>query len=124
MGTRRFIEIYPLPQFVLDNGGEAVIDAMDIHLEDVLLGGGGFKSMLEKAVKQHARGCEISGAYKDRFLIVDADRAQQGDWSLERLKAEAAKHKFTIGIQNPNHEGLLLRMIPGMEREISDAASS
>jgi hypothetical protein len=96
---------------------------LHIHLDDVLLGGG-FKSMLEKAVKQHARGCKISGAYKDRFLIVDADRAQQGDWSIERLKAEAAKHKFTVCVQSPNHEGLLLRMMPGMEREISDAASS
>ena len=97
---------------------------LHIHLDDVLLGGGGFKSMLEKAVKQHARGCKISGAYKDRFLIVDADRAQQGDWSIERLKAEAAKHKFTVCVQSPNHEGLLLRMMPGMEREISDAAAS
>ena len=44
---------------------------LHIHLDDVLLGGGGFKSMLEKAVKQHARGCKISGAYKDRFLMVD-----------------------------------------------------
>ena len=97
---------------------------LHIHLDDVLLGGGGFKSMLEKAVKQHARGCKISGAYKDRFLMVDADRAQQGDWSIEKLKAEAAKHKFTVCVQSPNHEGLLLRMMPGMEREISDAASS
>jgi len=97
---------------------------LHIHLDDVLLGGGGFKSMLEKAVKQHARGCKISGAYKDRFLMVDADRAQQGDWSIEKLKAEAAKYKFTVCVQSPNHEGLLLRMMPGMEREISDATSS
>jgi len=97
---------------------------LHIHLDDVLLGGGGFKSMLDKAVQQHARRCKISGAYKDRFLVVDADRAQQGDWSIERLKAEAAKHKFTFCVQSPNHEGLLLRMMPGMEREIPDAASS
>lgn len=97
---------------------------LHIHLDGVLLGGGGFKSMLEKAVKQHARACKISGAYKDRFLIVDADRAEQGDWSIEKLKCEAEKHKFTVCVQNPNHEGLLLRMMPGMEREISDAALS
>jgi hypothetical protein len=70
--------------------------------------------MLEKVVKQHARGCKISGTYKDRYLIVDADGAQQGDGSIERLKAEAAKHKFTICVQTPNPEGLLLRMMPGM----------
>jgi len=91
---------------------------LHIHLDDVLLGGGGFKSMLDKAVQQHARRCKISGAYKDRFLIVDADRAQQGDWSIEKLKREAEKHKFIVCIQRPNHEGLLLRMMPGMERDI------
>ena len=55
---------------------------------------------------------------------MDADRAQQGDWSIEKLKREAEKHKFTVCVQSPNHEGLLLRMMPGMEREIPDAASS
>ena len=97
---------------------------LHIHLDDVLLGGGGFKSMLEKAVQQHTRRCKISGAYKDRFLIVDGDRAEQGDWSIEKLKREADKHKFTVCVQIPNHEGLLLRMMPGMEREIPDAASA
>lgn len=95
-----------------------------IHLDDVLLGGGGYKSMLEKAVRRHARAVKISGAYKDRFLMVDADRAKQGDWSIERLRAEAAKHHFTVCVQNPNHEGLLLRMMPGMERDFSDAAAA
>ncbi len=27
-------------------------------------------------------------------------------------------------VQSPNHEGLLLRMMPGMEREIPDATSA
>ena len=97
---------------------------LHIHLDGELLGGGGFKSMLEKAVQQHARRCKISGTYKDRFLMVDADRARHGDWSIEKLRDEAAKHKFTVCVQRPNHEGLLLRMMPGMEREITDAASS
>ena len=97
---------------------------LHIHLDGVLLGGGGFKSMLDKAMQQHRRRCKISGAYKDRFLIVDGDRAQQGDWSVEKLKREVARYKFTVCVQCPNHEGLLLRMMPGMEREIPDAASS
>jgi hypothetical protein len=97
---------------------------LHIHLDGVLLGGGGFRSMLEKALKQHARRCKISGAYKDRFLLVDADRAAQGDWSIDKLKSEAAKHKFTVCVQSPNHEGLLLRMMPGMEGEVPDAAES
>lgn len=56
---------------------------LHVHLDGVLLGGGGFKSMLNKAVQQDRRRRKISGAYKDRFLIVDADRARQGDWSIE-----------------------------------------
>jgi hypothetical protein len=95
-----------------------------IHLDAVLLDGGGFNKMLDKAVQQHRRRCELSGAYKDRFLIVDGDRAQQGDWSIEKLKHEAARCKFTVCVQNPNHEGLLFRMLPGMEREIPNAAST
>jgi len=97
---------------------------LSIHLDAVPLGGGGFKSMLQKAVRQHKRRCRTKGAYRDRFLIVDSDRADQRDWSIEKLRLEAAKHKILVCVQSPNHEGLLLRMMPGMEREIPDAASA
>jgi hypothetical protein len=50
--------------------------------------------------------------------------AEQGDWSVEVLRHEAAKHEFTVCVQHPNHEGLLSRMACGMEREIPDAASA
>jgi hypothetical protein len=96
---------------------------LHIHLDAVPLGGGGFKSMLQKAVRLHKRASRI-GAYRLRFLIVDGDRAKQGDWSIEKLRREAAKHKIIVCVQNPNHEGLLLRMMPGMEREYPDAASA
>ncbi len=49
-----------------------------IHLDAVPLGGGGFKSMLQKAVRLHERRRRTAGAYDDRFLIVDGDRAEQG----------------------------------------------
>ena len=97
---------------------------LHIHLDVALLGGGGFKSMLDKAIQQHRRQCKNSGAYRDRFLIVDGDRAEQGDWSIEKLRREAAKNKIIVCVQNPNHEGLLLRMVPGMERNVPDAAAS
>jgi hypothetical protein len=96
---------------------------LHIHLDGVLLGGGGFKSMLERAIRLHKRRSR-TGAYRDRFLIVDRDRAEQGDWSVEKLRREAAKHKFTVCVQNPNHEGLLLRMMRGMEHQIPEAASA
>lgn len=93
-----------------------------IHLDCVPLGGGGFKSMLEKAVSQHKRRRRTAGAYQDCFLVVDRDRAEQGDWAIEKLRSEAARHKITVCVQTPNHEGLLLRMMPGMEREFPGAA--
>jgi hypothetical protein len=96
---------------------------LHVHLDAFPLGGGGFKSMLKKAVRLHNRGCR-KGAYQDRILIVDRDRAEQGDWSVKELKHQAAKYKFTVCVQNPNHEGLLWRMMPGMERETPDAASA
>jgi hypothetical protein len=96
---------------------------LPIHLDVVLLGGGGFKSMLQKAVRLHKQRCR-RGAYKDRFLIVDRDRAEQGDWAIEKLRLAADKHRIAVCVQSPNHEGLLFRMMPGMEREIPDAASA
>jgi hypothetical protein len=36
-GTRRFIEIFPLLQFVLDNGGLAVIDELDTDIHPLLI---------------------------------------------------------------------------------------
>ena len=97
---------------------------LHIHLDCGPLGGGGFKSMLQKAVRLHQRRCRTRSPYQDRFLIVDGDRADQGDWSIEELRGQAAKHKFTVCIQSPNHEGLLLRMMPGMGREKFDGASA
>jgi hypothetical protein len=95
---------------------------LHIHLDVVLLGGGGFKSMLQKAVREHKRGCR-NGAYRDCFLIVDEDRAEQGDLPIDELRREATKQKIIVCVQSPNHEGLLFRMLPGMERENPDAAS-
>ena len=98
-------------------------DRLHIHLDAVLLDGGGFKSMLQKAVRLHKRRSR-TGVYQGRFLIVDGDRAEQGDWPIEQLRREAAKHKIIVCVQRPKHEGLLFRMMPGMEREIPDAASA
>jgi hypothetical protein len=97
---------------------------LHVHLDSHPLGGGGFKSMLEKAVALHERRRKAKGAYRNRFLIVDGDRAGQGDWSVEKLRSEAAKHEIIVCVQWPNHEGLLLRMTPGMESEVPDAETA
>jgi hypothetical protein len=95
-----------------------------IHLDSFLLNGGGYKSMLANALRQYKRRSNTSGIYKDCFLIVDGDRAYQGDWPIDQLRREAAEANVTVCVQHPNHEGLLLRMIPGMERENVNAASA
>lgn len=94
---------------------------LHIHLDGVPLGGGGFKSMLQKAVRLLKRRCRTAGAYQDRFLVVDRDRAEKGDWSIEKLSV-AARNQITVCVQTPNHEGLLLRMMPGMEHDNPVAA--
>ncbi|HEX3626775.1 MAG TPA: hypothetical protein VH280_15290 [Verrucomicrobiae bacterium] len=96
---------------------------LHIHLDSFLLGGGGYKTMLENAAREHKRRSKKSGRYKNRFLIVDSDRADQGDCSITQLKRDAHEAGFTAFVQRPNHEGLLLRMLPGMERENLDRAS-
>ena len=98
-------------------------NGLHIHLDSYPLGGGGFKSMLEKAVHLHDRHRKAKGAYRDRFLIIDADRTAYGDWSIDKLKQEATKHAINVCVQRPNHEGLLLRMMRGMETETPDTTA-
>ena len=83
---------------------------LPIHLDSILLGGGGFSSMLERAVREHAKRVRSKGTYRSRFLLVDEDRAGHGDWPVERLREEASKHDIIVCIQRPNHEGVLYRM--------------
>jgi hypothetical protein len=95
-----------------------------VHLDSYALGGGGYRTMLENAVHEHQKRARSKGAYSDRFLIVDGDRAEGQDWSLDKLREEAAKHKFTVIAQRPNHEGLLYRMTPGKENDIPSASTA
>jgi hypothetical protein len=78
--------------------------------------------MLEKAVRHHKKRSKASGSYKGRFIVVDRDRSDQGDWSIEKLREDAAKHEIIVVVQSPNHEGLLLKMFPGLENENPSAA--
>jgi hypothetical protein len=97
---------------------------LPIHLDSIPLRGGGFSSMLERAVLEHARRSRSKGAYSQRFLLVDADRTEHGDWPVDRLRQEASKHDIIVCLQRPNHEGLLYRMTEGFERAFVSAASA
>jgi hypothetical protein len=98
-------------------------NGLHVHLDTFGLGGGGFKSMRQEAVRLHKLHSREGGC-QEAFLIVDRDREEKGDWSIEELRREAAKQKMTVCVQSPNHEGLLLRLMPGMEHDIANAASA
>ena len=91
-------------------------NGLHVHLDCQLLGGGGYKTMLEKTTRECKRKGRQSA--KSFILLVDSDRAERGDdgWTLLQLKQQAAKQKISVFVQTPNQEGLLFRMLPGNER--------
>lgn len=89
-------------------------NGLHVHLDCEVLKGGGYKTMLEGAIRCRKR--KERQKAKSSILLVDSDRAERDDsWSLSKLREEASKHKINVSIQNPNLEGLLLRLIPGKE---------
>jgi hypothetical protein len=95
-----------------------------IHLDTMVLHGGGFASMLHQAVTEEKRRAGKRGPYKCRFLLVDEDRSHRGDWSVEKLKGEAKRHQMQVCVQRPNHEGLLYRMVNGHENDFVTATTA
>lgn len=88
---------------------------LHVHLDCQVLGGGGYKSMLDGALHYKKRKERYKA--KHSILLVDADRAERGDdgWSLSQLRQAASKHKIIVYILQPNLEGLLLRLVAGNE---------
>jgi hypothetical protein len=89
---------------------------LHVHLDCQTLQGGGYKTMLERAVRERKR----KERYKSKFsiLLVDGDRAERGDdgWTLVQLKQQASMENINVCVQCPNLEGVLLRMLPSNER--------
>lgn len=90
-------------------------NGLHVHLDCEVLKGGGYKTMLEDAIRYRKR--KERQTAKKTILLIDSDRAERGDdgWSLPQLKQEALKNKIHVCVQNPNLEGLLLRLMPGKE---------
>lgn len=96
-----------------------------VHLDCDVLGGGGYKTMLERAIAYRARREKSKGKAIMSILIVDTDRADKNEdgWLLEKLVVVANKNHFVVCLQKPNLEGLLLRMLPGNEHSYANAFS-
>jgi hypothetical protein len=89
-------------------------NGLHVHLDCEVLKGGGYKTMLERAIRCRKR--KERQKAKSSILLVDGDRAERDDgWSLSKLRQEALKHKIIVCIQHPNLEGFLLRLMPGKE---------
>jgi hypothetical protein len=84
---------------------------MHLHLDCQVLGGGGYQVQLENTIFYRARNDRVSA--KATLLIVDSDRSERGDdsWTIEQLKHEASKENIVVCVQQPNFEGLLVRLL-------------
>ncbi len=89
-------------------------NGLHIHLDCEVLKGGGYKTMLKSTIHYQKR--KERQKAKSSILLVDGDRADGDDgWSISQLKQEAFRHNIVVCVQNPNLEGLLLRLMPGKE---------
>lgn len=89
---------------------------LHIHLDCLILNGGGYKTMLEDAIR-HRKKRERTSA-KLSIILVDKDRGILGDdgWTIEKLQENSKKNKFNLCLQVPNQEGLLLKLFPNKEK--------
>lgn len=89
---------------------------LHIHLDCETLEGGGYKSMLEKTLRERKR--KERHRARLSILLVDSDRDLRWDdgWTLPHLKEQATKHNIHLCVQSPNLEGILFRMLPNNER--------
>lgn len=87
---------------------------LHVHLDCVSLNGGGYKAMLDQAIAERKKRESRKSKAAYSILIVDSDRAMLGDdpWTQDKLREESLKYNMTTYFQNPNLEGILLRMFP------------
>jgi AAA15 family ATPase/GTPase len=72
-GTRRFIEIFPLLQYVLDRGGLAIIDEIDTDIHPLLVPEL-FRWFYDKARNQH--GAQLLFTAHNPAILNDLEKEQ------------------------------------------------
>jgi hypothetical protein len=86
--------------------------ALDLHLDVHLLGGGGPLSMVQTALRLRQRGT-ARGAYVYSLVLLDGDRMDHRDTRAADARRLARQHGLVLILQQPNHEGLLVRLLGG-----------
>ncbi len=98
---------------------------LHVHLDIKPQDGGGAVAVIEQARRWLERN-RSRRDYRARLVLLDHDRIEAEPQEGTKAQAAAARYKLTIIFQNPNLEGLLVRLHKGQEQRkirASDSAS-
>lgn len=84
-----------------------------VHLDVVPLGAGDPLAMIETAVRRKTERERNRGAYAACALLLDTDTRRRSPSRLEDAKTLARQHCLRLVWQEPCHEAVLLRHLPG-----------
>ena len=92
-------------------------DGLNLHLDAVLLkpGAGDPLRLVELAVRRMREQEDKRGVYRSRAILLDADRREEVRGGREEVARLADEAHIQLIWQEPNHEALLLRHLPGCE---------
>lgn len=82
---------------------------------DIEPGSGGDTLVVVETAIRHLKKGESGKDYYRKIVLLDADRIEEDKRHGRDAHAKAKKHGLEIILQDPNLEGLLLRMHPGNE---------
>ena len=91
-------------------------DGMRLHLDPKQAGGGDTLAVVETAIRYLKRRGSRN-YYHQKIVLLDKDRIGEDKRHGRDALAKAKKHRLKLIFQDPNLEGLLLRLHYGNERK-------
>ncbi len=96
---------------------------LHVYLDAKPQDGGGAVNVVEQAGRWLERN-PPKREYKTRLVLLDRDRIEAEPQEGVKAQAAAARYKLTIVFQDPNLEGLLVRLHRGQEQRKIQASDS
>ena len=96
---------------------------LHVHLDIKPQGGGGSVAIIEQAGRWLKRN-RSRHEYQARLVLLDHDRIEAEPQEGIQARAVADRYKLEIVFQNPNLEGLLVRLHAGQEQRRTAASDS
>ena len=96
---------------------------LHVHLDVRPQDGGGAVAVIEQAGRWLERNRSRQD-YRARLVLLDRDRIEAEPQEGVKARAAAARYKLTIIFQDPNLEGLLVRLHEGQEERKIRASES